>query len=59
MLELVYMHYKSPLLPIEQEAGWAAEPVQLLWREEKKIYFHTPQKWNDSFVVWPVDWMLY
>jgi len=44
MLELVYMQCKSPLLPIGQEAGWVAEPVQLLWREEKKNLFpHTPE----------------
>jgi len=59
-LQPVYIQCKSALLSIEQEAGWAAEPVQLLWRKEKKRKVcPPPQKWNDSFVVWPVDWMLY
>ena len=39
---------QSPLLPIEQEAGWVAEPVQLLWREEKKkksVSTHPKMDW--------------
>ena len=50
-LQPVYIQCKSALLCIEQEAGWAAEPVQLLWRKEKKNLPPPPPKWNNSCVM--------
>ena len=40
--------------------GWVGGRTSLVTLErKKKICLHTPWKWNESFVVWPVDWMLF
>jgi len=47
-LQLVCIQWKSPLLRVEQDAGWVAEPVGLLWRKKLCSMF----KIFSTYICW-------